>query len=318
MFNQIGEGWANTYNDDNEKTDSVFYEKGQLMQTYFEYEPRVSFSYLLNKSSSVKASFNRMAQYMHLLSNSTSGQPTDTWMPSTNNIKPQIVTQYALGYFRNFNDDNFEFSVESYYKQMDNVVDYEDGTDIMLNENIEANILSGIGRSYGLEFYLKKKYGEFTGWISYTLARTENKIDGINDDNWYLAKYDKTHDLSIVGTYKLKKRLSLSATWVYYTGNAVTFPSGKYEYDGSQIPYYTERNGYRMPNYHRLDLNLHLAGKAKKKFQSSWDFSLYNAYNRLNAYTINFQESETVQGTTEASKMSLFGIVPSVSWNFKF
>jgi len=318
MFNQIGEGWANTYNDNSEKTDSVFYKKGELMQSYFEFEPRLSFSYLLNESSSVKASYNRMAQYLHLLSNSTSGQPTDTWMPGTNNLKPQTITQYAIGYFKNFDDNKIEFSVEGYFKTMDNVADYKDGTDILLNEDIEAYILSGIGRSYGLELFLKKKYGKFTGWISYTLSRTERKIDGINHNNWYQAKYDKTHDLSIVGTYNLNKRLSLSASWIYYTGNAVTFPSGKYEYDGSQIPYYTERNGYRMPNYHRLDLNLHLAGKKKKKFQSSWDFSLYNAYNRYNAYTITFQESENIPGATEAVKLSLFGIVPSISWNFEF
>jgi outer membrane receptor protein involved in Fe transport len=239
-------------------------------------------------------------------------------MPSSTNLKPQVVNQYSLGYFKNFDDNKFEFSVEGYFKTMDNVADYEDGTDILLNENIEAYILSGIGRSYGLELFLKKKYGRFTGWISYTLSRTERKIDGINQNNWYQAKYDKTHDLSIVGTYQLNKRLSLSATWIYYTGNAVTFPSGKYEYDGFKVPYYTERNGYRMPNYHRLDLNLHLEGKAKKRFQSSWDFSLYNGYNRHNAYTITFQESETIQGATEAVKMSLFGIVPSISWNFKF
>ncbi len=318
MFNQIGEGTYNTYNEDNEIISSETFAKGEIMKTYFEYEPRLSFSFLLNETSSVKASYNRMAQYLHLLSNSTSGQPTDTWMSSTNNIKPQVVTQYSLGFFKNFKNNTYEFSIESYYKEMDNVIDYEDGTDIMLNKNIEASILSGIGRSYGLEFYLKKKYGKFTGWISYTLARTEKKIDGINNNDWYLAKYDKTHDLSIVGTYSLNKRLSLSASWIYYTGNAVTFPSGKYEYDGFQIPYYTERNGYRMPNYHRLDLNLHLSGKQKKKFQSSWDFSLYNAYNRYNAYTISFRESETVPGATEAVKLSLFGIVPSISWNFKF
>jgi hypothetical protein len=318
MFNQIGPGWANTFNDNNEKTDSVFYEKGKLMQSYFEYEPRISFSYLLNETSSVKASYNRMAQYLHLLSNSTSGQPTDTWMPSSTNLKPQVVNQYSLGYFKNFDDNKFEFSVEGYFKTMDNVADYEDGTDILLNENIEAYILSGIGRSYGLELFFKKKYGKFTGWISYTLSRTERKIDGINHDNWYPAKYDKPHDLSVVGIYQLNKRLSISATWIYYTGNAVTFPSGKYEYEGNQIPYYTERNGYRMPNYHRLDLNLHLDGKAKKRFQSSWDFSIYNAYNRYNAYSITFQESETVPGATEAVKLSLFGIVPSISWNFKF
>ena len=239
-------------------------------------------------------------------------------MPSSTNIKPQSVSQYALGYFKNFDDNKYEFSVESYYKDMRNVTDYEDGTDIMLNENIEAYILSGKGRSYGIEFYLKKKYGRFNGWISYTLARTENKIDGINNNNWYPSKIDKTHDISVVGNFEINKRLSISAAWIYYTGNAVTFPSGKYEYDNQIWSYYTERNSYRMPDYHRLDLNLHLKGKENKRFQSSWDFSLYNAYNRYNAYSISFVESEVNPGQTEAVKLSLFGIVPSVTWNFKF
>jgi hypothetical protein len=318
MFNQIGEGWSNTYNENNEKIDSVYYGAGEVMQTYWDIEPRLSLNYQLNESSSLKLSYNRMAQYLHLLSNSTSGQPTDTWMPSSSNIEPQNVSQYAIGYFKNFNDNKYEFSVESYYKDMNNVTDYKDGTDIMLNENIEAYILSGKGRSYGAEFYLKKKYGRFNGWISYTLARTENKIDGINNNDWYLSGIDKTHDISVVTNYELSKRLSVSAAWVYYTGNAVTFPSGKYEYDNQIWSYYTERNAYRMPNYHRLDLNLHLKGKENKRFQSSWDFSFYNAYNRYNAYSINFEESEANPGQTEAVKLSLFGIVPSVTWNFKF
>ncbi|WP_372772816.1 carboxypeptidase-like regulatory domain-containing protein [Mangrovibacterium sp.] len=318
MFNQLGAGWSNQYDENNVKIDSTFYESGELMETYLSFEPRISLNYLLGSSSSVKASFNRMAQYLHLLSNSTSGQPTDTWMPSTQNIKPTIASQYAVGYFRNFNDNTYEFSVEGYYKDMQNVLDYEDGTDVLLNENIEANILSGTGRSYGAEFYLKKKAGRLNGWFSYTLARTENRIDGINDSDWYPSKYDKTHDFSIVANYQINQRWSVSTSWVYYTGNAVTFPSGKYEYDGQILPYYTERNGYRMPDYHRLDLNFHLKGKKTKKYESSWDFSFYNLYNQKNAYTINFEESETVPGTTEAVKLSLFGIVPAVTWNFKF
>lgn len=318
MFNQIGEGWNNTFNQNNEKIDSVYFAEGEVMNTYWDIEPRVALNYRLNESSSVKLSYNRMAQYLHLLSNSTSGQPTDTWVPSSINIKPLNVSQYALGYFKNFDDNKFEFSVETYYKDINNVTDYEDGTDIMLNENVEAYILSGKGRSYGVEFYLKKKYGRFTGWVSYTLARTENKIDGINNNNWYPSKIDKTHDISIVGSYELNKRLSVSAAWIYYTGNAVTFPSGKYEYDNQIWSYYTDRNGYRMPNYHRLDLNVHLSGKEDKKLQSSWDFSIYNAYNRYNAYSISFEESEINPGQTEAVQLSLFGIVPSVTWNFKF
>jgi hypothetical protein len=318
MFNQVGEGWNYTYNNSNERIDSNYFNAGEIMQSYWGFEPRIAVNYSLNKTSSIKASYNRMSQYMHLLSNSTSGQPTDTWIPSTAIVKPTAVSQYSIGYFRNFLDDKLEFSVESYYKNMQNVNDYEDGADLLLNADVEAQILIGKGRSYGAEFYLKKKYGKLNGWISYTLAKAENKIDGINDNSWYNTSYDKTHDISIVVNYELNKKSSFSASWVYYTGNAVTFPSGMYEYDGEIIEYYTERNGYRMPDYHRLDLNYHLKGKERKNRNNCWDFSLYNAYNRKNAYTISFQESETNPGQTEAVKLSLFGIIPSVTWNFNF
>lgn len=317
-FLQMGEGWEYSYNENNERVDSKYYEANEIIQSYANFEPRVSVNYRLSEKSSIKASYNYMAQYLHLLSNSTSGQPTDTWIPSSSNVKPLTVAQYSAGYFRNFQDNKYEFSIEMYYKDMDNLTDFQDGTDILLNENIEAYILSGKGRSYGTEFFLKKTQGRFTGWISYTLSKTENKIDQINNNNWYSSKLDKTHDVSVVGSYELSKRLSLSATWIYYTGNAVTFPSGKYTFDNRSLSYYTERNGYRMPDYHRLDLNLHLKGKKREKFETSWDFSLYNAYHRLNAYSISFQESETTPGVTEAVKMSLFGIVPSISWNFKY
>jgi len=318
MFNQLGAGWNNVYDDYNNKVDSTYYGQGEIMKTYTELEPRISLNLQTGNSSSLKASYNRMAQYLHLLSNSTSGQPTDTWIPSSANIKPTIASQYSLGYFRNFYDNKYELSVECYYKDMRNVTDYEDGTDIMLNENIEANILPGKGRSYGAEFYVKKRDGRLNGWLSYTLARTENKIEGINDFNWYPSKTDKTHNLSIVANYQITQRFSISSSWVYYTGNAVTFPSGKYIYDSQVWAYYTERNGYRMPDYHRLDLNFHLKGKEKSRFKSSWDFSIYNLYNRHNAYIINFRESETTPGTTEAVRLSLFGIVPSITWNFTF
>lgn len=318
MFNQLGSGNNNTYNDENEIINSEYFSENQVMQTYYGIEPRVSLNYRLSEDKSIKVSYNKMAQYLHLMSNSTSGQPTDTWTPSSFNVEPLDVQQYAVGYFQNFADNQFEFSLEAYYKDLQNVTDYKDGTDIMLNENIESYILHGEGRSYGAEFYVKKKQGRFTGWVSYTLSKTENQIDGISNNEWYASKLDKTHDISVVASYEINKRLSISATWVYYTGNAVTFPSGKYEYDGNIYSYYTERNGYRMPNYHRLDFNVHLEGKKKKRFQSSWDFSVYNAYNRYNAYTIDFQESETVPGATEAVQLSLFGIVPSVTWNFKF
>ncbi|MDC0584528.1 TonB-dependent receptor [Bacteroidales bacterium] len=318
LYNQFGEGWSNTYDVGNNKIDSVYYGSGELMQTYWDLEPRLSLNYRINKTNSIKASFNRTAQYLHLLSNSTSGQPTDTWISSSENLKPQQATQYSLGFFKNFDNNKYEFSIETYYKDLENVTDYEDGTDILLNENIEASILSGTGRSYGAEFYLKKSQGKFNGWISYTLGRSENRFDDINNGNWYPTGIDKTHDISVVTNYDFSPKLSLSASWVYYTGNAVTFPSGKYEYDDKAWSYYTERNAYRMPDYHRLDLNLHLKGKQKPRYKTAWDFSLYNAYNRYNAYTITFQESETMPGSTEAVKLSLFGIVPSVTWNFEF
>ncbi len=318
MFNQFGSGWANVYNDDNAVVSSEYYENGKIMQNYFAFEPRLAVNFILSHNSSVKASYNRMSQYLHLMSNSTSGQPTDTWMPSSTNIKPLLVNQMALGHFRNFFNNQYEFSIEAYYKRLQNITDYKDGANILLNEHIESYILQGEGRSMGGEFYLKKRRGKLTGWVSYTLSKSENKIPKINDYKWYPSKLDKTHDISVVGSYQLSKKLSLSATWIFYTGNAVTFPSGKYEYGGTTRPYYTERNRYRMPDYHRLDFNLHWVGAKTRRFQSSWDFSIYNVYNRHNAYTITFRENEDHPNSTEAVKLSLFGIIPSVTWNFKF
>ena len=317
LFNQLGEGWDFDYNEDGERIDSTWYEQGEIMQTYLGWEPRLSLNYRLGEKASVKASYNRIVQYLHLLSNSTSGQPTDTWIPSSTNIEPVTVNQYSAGFYRNFLDNNLELSIEVYYKDMDKVTDYEDGTNVFFNEDIDASILAGDGRSYGLEFYMKKKYGKLTGWISYTLARTEILIPEISS-SWYPASQDKTHDGALVLSYEFTPRLSLSGSWIYYTGNAVTFPSGRYSYDGNIVSYYTGRNGYRMPDYHRLDLNLHIEGKKKKGFRSSFDISVYNAYNRYNAYVITFRESEANPGNTEAVKLALFGIVPSFTWNFEF
>jgi hypothetical protein len=318
MYNQIGPGWIYSYDDDNNKTDSTWYDEWDIAQTYWNLEPRISLNYRLSEKNSIKASYNRMAQYVHQLSNSTSGQATDIWISSSTIVQPLLVDQVALGYFHNFRDNGIETSLEIYYKNMQGVSDFEDGTDIMFNDKIESQILNGIGRSYGLELYLKKNYGKFTGWLSYTLARTEQKIDEINEGKWYPAKYDRSHDLSVVLSYAFTPKINLSGTWVYYTGNAVTFPSGQYIIDDQVVPYYTERNGYRMPDYHRLDLNLHLEGKDRKKYSSSWDISIYNVYNRYNAYSISFRESETNPGNMEAVKLSLFGIVPSITYNIHF
>jgi len=317
-FNQTGPGWFYEYNTDNEPVDSTWYSSGKAAYPWFGLEPRLSVNYILSNKSSVKLSYNRMAQYLHLLSNSTAGSPTDVWMPSSNNLKPLFVDHFSAGLFRNFLENSIEASIEVYYKNMTNSIDYEDGADIIFNEHVESQILTGKGRSYGLELYIKKKYGSFTGWVSYTLSRAENKIEGINNFSWYPMKYDKTHDVSVVAIYKISQRLTISGVWTYATGNAVTFPSGKYVLDNNPVPYYTERNGYRMPACHRLDVSLTLNGKNRKKYKSGWDFSVYNLYNRHNAYMISFRESETVPGSTEAVKLSLFGIVPSITYNFKF
>jgi hypothetical protein len=298
--------------------DSSWYDAGEASYPFFAVEPRLSVNYMISDKSSLKLSYNRMAQYLHLLSNTTAGSPTDVWMPSSNNLKPLFADQVSAGFFRNFLDNSIETSVEVYYKNMSNTVDYEDGADIIFNQHIESQILSGKGRSYGMEIYIKKKYGDFSGWISYTLSRTENKIEGINNFNWYPVKYDKTHDVSLVAMYKIGRRVTLSGVWTFATGNAVTFPSGKYELDNNPVPWYTERNGYRMPAYHRLDASLTIEGRKRKNYESSWDFSVYNVYNRYNAYMISFRESTTVPGATEAVKLSLFGIVPSVTYNFRF
>jgi hypothetical protein len=317
-FNQIGPGWFYEYDTENIPVDSVWYYKGKTAYPYNGIEPRFSANYMLNDKSSVKLSYNRMVQYLHLLSNSTAGSPTDVWMPSSNILKPTKVDHVSAGFFRNFIGNAVETSVEVYYKNIKNTSDYEDGADIIFNNHVESQILLGKGRSYGLELYIKKKYGNFSGWISYTISRTENKIADINDFKWYPVKYDKTHDLSAVAILKFGNRVTLSGVWTFATGNAITFPSGKYLVNNIPVPYYTERNGYRMPAYHRLDISLSLDGKNRKKLKSGWDFSVFNLYNRHNAYLISFRENETVQGSVEAVKLSLFGIVPSITYKFRF
>ena len=314
IFNQLGAGTVYTYNANNEIIDSATYSNGDIIKSYNNLEPRIALNYSLNANSSIKAGYNRMAQYLHLLSNSTSGQPTDTWVPSTNNIAPSLIDQYSIGYFHHFKEHTYKGSVELYYKDMQNITDYEDGTNLLLNENIEAQILSGIGRSYGAEFLVEKTKGKLTGWLSYTLSRSERQIEGINNGDWYLSNVDKTHDISIVASYAFTDRLSLSSTFVYGTGQAVTWPNGQYVIDGNVLPYYSNRNEYRMPDYHRLDFNLSYKRPSKN---AQWDFSIYNAYNRKNAYSIDFRENPDT-GQNQGYLTYLFGIIPSVSYTLNF
>jgi hypothetical protein len=298
--------------------DTMHYGAGQVAKAYVIPEPRISASYRLNEKSSIKAAYSRNAQYLHLLSTSASSNPTDKWVPSNNVIKPEIADQVSIGYFRNFADNKFEFSAETYYKQMQNQIDYKDGANVLSNEPLEPQLLFGVGRAYGLELLLRKRAGKFTGWISYTLSRSERQIDGINHDQWYAARQDRTHDISLVGLYQYNERLNFSATFVYYTGNAVSFPAGKYEVDNRVIYYYTERNGYRMPSYNRLDLSATYQFKPKKNFSSELAFGLYNAYGRQNAYAITFRQDPDDASRTQAVQTALFRWVPSITYNFKF
>lgn len=298
--------------------DSVVLASGTFGKTYYNLEPRFQFNYLVNDKSSIKGGYARNTQHMHLLSNSTSSTPTDQWIGNSYNIKPEIADQISLGYFRNFKDNKYQCSIETYYKQMQNQVDYKNGANINSAPDIESELLYGKGRAYGVEFLVKKTEGKLTGWIGYTLSKTERQIEGINDGNWYNAKQDRTHDLSVVAMYELTKRWSLSALFVYNTGNAVTFPSGKYDIGGNTVFYYTERNGYRMPAYHRLDFGATYTKPHKKNYESSWNFSLYNVYGRENAYTITFANSDSDPKKTVATQTSLFRWIPSVTYNFKF
>jgi hypothetical protein len=266
----------------------------------------------------VKVSYTRTTQNLHLLSNSTSSNPTDVWIPSSNNVKPEIADQVSAGYFRNFRNNAYEFSTEVYYRDMQNQIDYKNGAQLIANTNVESQLIFGKGRAYGVEVFVKKKVGRLTGWVSYTLSRTERKFEGVNSDSWYPANQDRTHNLAVVGIYKLSKKWTLSGDFVYYTGNAVTWPSGKYEVNGQVAFLYTQRNGYRMPPYNRLDVGATLQGKKGKKFDSNWNFSIYNLYGRENPYSINFQQDPGDPTKTQAVQYALFRWVPSVTYNFKF
>lgn len=297
---------------------STVYGNG-VIKHYLNLEPRLSLSTILNESNSIKASYNRIVQNLHQLTNTTSSLPTDQYVLSSLNIKPQYADQVALGYFRNFADNKYEFSVESYYKKMGNQIDFRNGADLQANEYLEGELLFGKGRSYGVELFLRKKQGRFNGWLSYTLGKSERQFEQIDNGKWFNARQDRTHDISLVAMYKLSTNWSLGANFVYYTGNAVTFPSGKYQLGGETVFYYTERNGYRMPDYHRFDVSATYDRNPKnKRFSSSWTFGLYNVYNRKNAYIIDFRDSKDNPNTTEAYQVALFGIIPSVTWNFKF
>ncbi|QLC65669.1 TonB-dependent receptor [Flavobacterium sp. LPB0248] len=340
LFYRLGASTINYY-DNNQavvfNNDMQIYEKGtptstkyfsqnKVIQSYDNFEPRFSLSYQLNEDQSIKASYNRMAQYLQLISNTSSPTPLDVWMPSDNYIKPQLADQVALGYFRNIYNDAYSLEVETYYKKIQNRLDYIDGADLIANNAIEQVILNGHMRSYGLELMIKKNKGKFNGWISYTLSKSEQQTPGrtaeeigINNGQWYASAYDKTHNLAITSAYNLNEKWSFGANFALQSGQPVTYPNGQYEYLGITVPSYGLRNENRLPAYHHLDISATLTPRTNKdrNWKGEWVFSIYNLYNRMNAASINFRQN-TDTGLNEAVQLSIFGIVPAVSYNFKF
>lgn len=295
----------------------------EVIQQYLNLEPRLGFKYQWNRYSSIKGGYNRMVQNLHLISNTAASVPFDVWSPSTNNIKPELADQYTIGYFKNFSigKQEFESSAEVYYKDMLNQVDYVDGANLLLNELLEGELINGIGRAYGLELYVKKATGDLTGWVSYTLSRSERKSPGISDNEWYPSRFDRLHNLYIVAQYRLNKKWDLAANFVFSSGTPTTFYTGQYSIQGYTIPDAgsNDRNNVRNPNYHRLDLSATYTKKKKGKWESNWVFSVYNAYNRRNPFSIYFENNYQNTGINQAIQFSVIGsIVPAISYNFKW
>ncbi|MEX0273623.1 MAG: carboxypeptidase-like regulatory domain-containing protein [Flavobacteriaceae bacterium] len=308
-------------------------DRGEVLKTFNNLEPRVALSYTLNGTSSIKASYTRLAQYLHLLSNTSSPTPLDVWTPSGPWIKPQLLDQYALGFFKSIKDGDYSLETEVFYKDVQNRIDYIDGANLIANENIEGVILNGQARAYGLELLLRKNAGDFQGWLAYTLSRSEQRTpgettefqgrtiqeSGINNGEWYATPYDKTHDLSVFGSYQLNDKWSFNSNFIYQTGQPTNYPIGQFEFEGLTVPYYGPRNTERLPAYHRLDVSATLTPKKNigRKWKSEWVFSIYNLYDRRNAASINFRRNQDT-GRNEAVRTSIFGIVPAVTYNFKF
>jgi hypothetical protein len=299
------------------------YDKWHFSQTYNNAEPRFAVNYIIDDKSSIKASYNRMAQYIQIVSNTAASTPLDVYTSATNNIKPLVADQCAIGYFRNFKDNMFETSLEVYYKYMQNQLDYIDNADLLLNKYLEAQLLQGLGRAYGAELYVRKTKGKLTGWVSYTYSKTERLVRGISNDEWFFSKYDRTHMLNTVVTYDLNKRFTFSGNFVFLSGTPATFPNAKLQIQTINVPYNTEnkRNNYRVTPYHRLDLSatFNLTRNPDAKKHHALVLSVYNAYNRRNAFSIYFRTKDGNTAQTEAVRYSVIGtIVPALTYNFRF
>jgi len=331
-FMNFGPGSVRSYDEnqpmlDETVTSITTHQKGQLAKFYGGFEPRAAINYSIDSISSVKLGYNRTRQYIHLISNSSNGLPIDVWKLSDQNIAPTVGDQFSVGYFRNLKKNMYEASAEVYFKKINDVLDYKNNADIVFAENIETEVIAGEGRSYGLELFLKKNKGKLTGWVSYTLSKTQRKTEStfvnetINNNEWYSANYDKPHDLSVVLVYELSKRISLASSINYATGKPISVPDSKYTYQGITVANVSTRNGTRMPDYHRLDLSCTLYPKRynNRKFKSYWVFSIYNVYGRKNPYSYSFRTAEDDPSITEVYQLSILGsVLPAVTFNFEF
>lgn len=317
MYTLMGGDVYNIY-ENGTVVSSIKLNKSSFGKTYINPEPRITTNYRINDETSIKAGYARNVQHLHLLSNSVASSPSDQWIGNSYNIKPEIADQISVGYVTKVFKSNFELTTEAYYKYLQNQIDYKDGAEINTVSDVESVLLYGIGRTYGLEFLLKKKEGRLTGWIGYTLSKTERKIEGINGNDWYNARQDRTHDISVVGIYDLNDRWSISGVFVYNTGDAVTYPTGKYTIQGQTLYQYAARNANRMPAYHRLDFSATYEKNKTKRMHGSWNFSLYNVYGRENAFRISFKDDPNDPTRTQIIRTALFKWVPSVTYQFKF
>ena len=318
-FQNMGKATVYSYDADYEVTDSTSYKSGKNYHTYHTLEPRLGIVYKLTDHSSLKANYAHNTQFIQLANSSSSGSPLDVWFISNPNIKPQKADLFSAGYFHNLDDDNYETSVEVYYKSLKNVIDFADHADLMLNKHLDAEVRTGKGKAYGAEFMVRKNKGKLNGFVNYTLSRAERTIPEINKGKTYLSPYDKTNSINLVLNYELSRKVTLSGAWVYATGTPTTYPSGRLDIDGEYFPIYSGRNEYRRPDYHRLDLSCTFVPNpdSKKRWKSEWSFSIYNAYGRKNPYMITFdQDLDT--GIPYAESVYLFNFVPSVTYNFKF
>jgi hypothetical protein len=328
MYNYLGKGTAYYYKDtvpnEPEPLDTTRkFSNGQVIQSFVYPEPRFSANYVINSTSSIKVSYNRMAQYLQLISNTAASTPLDVYTIASNNLKPLLADQGSIGYFRNFKENMFETSIEVYYKYLQNQLDYVDNADLFINDQVEGQLLQGLGRAYGTELYIKKNKGKLNGFLSYTLSKTERLVRGISADKWFYSRYDRTHCISTSINYDITKRWNISANFTFLSGTPATFPNAKIQIQGLNIGQNTDtvRNNYRITPYHRLDLGAtyNFKKNERRRYQQSLVFSVYNVYNRRNAYSIYFRTKTGEKNQTEAVRFSVIGsIVPSVTYNFNF